>query len=392
MIVNSSNTKEMISSIKLKNKLMLEERNSFSDDSVSHPSGIWSDSTGYLRFISDLTYEHLLNLRLHTGFLTGTVWYKHAHQPYRFWEDEVKKETIRIISAYKDLTEEIPEQYWADEPVTTPILEALGVRYKNRLITDDLTRYQRCMTNVYTSGIFSFLETCQHKPTILEIGGGYGSLAHQISACIGIPCSYIIIDLPEVLQWSAIYLAINNPQKKLYFYDADSFRDDFFQQEYSQFDFILIPNYKIGALDRLRSMNLMLNLLSFQEMSEEQISNYAKLGNEKLNGYLYSENFTRHWMNKELNTTVDDVLDRYFRLFPDPKIYKKIVPSPNNPDNPRMLWKVFPYIGLNRNNELSLKPKVDVFYTPYGRFSYSTGRLRRRKGIKYRIQNVLKRR
>jgi len=340
---------------------MFKEREDLPSTSPWRPSSFWVDANKYLTFIMDLSAENLQNIRLHTGFTTGASWFVHAHKTYRFLEKDEEKETIPLIQAYKYYTEGIPEHYWTDEPVTTSILEAIGVRYKDRLVSDDLLRYQSSITNLYNMGVFSFLTSLNSKPVICEIGGGYGGFAHQFHNMLKKQHTYIIIDLPEILFWSATYFMINNPKSSIYIYNSLDFSDDFFKEVIYKYDMVFLPNYRSNSLYKIRDFNLIINMLSFQEMNEMQIREYGKIGYEKLNGFIYSDNFRRHWLNKDLDKSVSSILRDYFELYPSDEVYDQ-----DNRDELKRINCLCKYIGTNKKKPLKLNPEkavlMDRFY------------------------------
>jgi len=89
---------------------------------------------------------------------------------------------------------------------------------------------------------------------ILEIGAGYGALAYYIQRAVpGV--RYTVLDIPESLVYSAIYLSVLNP-------DAAT-------------DFL--PNYEFPKLvEDNQQFDLVINTLSMTEMSEQQVRTYCR--------------------------------------------------------------------------------------------------------------------
>lgn len=349
MINGQMSVYEKLDSLKQLVLGMIEERNLLPVGSVWRPSDVWLEATKYLNFVMDLPAHQLINLRLHTGFITGVSWFNHIHQPYRLWDSDDQKETIPLIKKYKQYTQKIPEKYWASEPTPNKIIESVGIKYKNRLITEDLIRYQMCITNLYNLGVLSTDYDRINPMVICEIGGGYGGLAHQICNVNTRKSLYILIDLPEMLFWSAAFFIINNPDKKVYVYNPNNFNNNFFKKEAYNYDIVFLPNYLTYSLNKIKSINVLINMLSFQEMSETQIREYASLGYEKLDGYIYTENFNRHLINKELTKNVSDILRDYFQLIPPEKIYER-------PEFRNNVWFLYTYIGSSKKNPRKVTP------------------------------------
>jgi putative sugar O-methyltransferase len=89
---------------------------------------------------------------------------------------------------------------------------------------------------------------------ILEIGAGYGGLAYYIQRAVpGV--QYTVLDIPESLIYSAIYLSVVNP-------DAGT---------------AFLPNYEFPKLVQDgKQFDLVINTLSMAEMSEGQVRAYCE--------------------------------------------------------------------------------------------------------------------
>ncbi|WP_172656496.1 putative sugar O-methyltransferase [Catenovulum maritimum] len=345
-------------------KIMIAERELKFVDTLFYPSEVWLDAIKHLNFVFDLSEESLDYIRMHTGFITGVAWFQHAHQPYRQWNSERLKNELPLIQRYEELTNGLPEKYAIEEPCNKSAINNLGVRYNNKLISNDVLRYQRCITNLYNSNVFEHLENEISHPVTVEIGAGYGGVAHQIASAILNKGTYIIVDLPEILFWSINFIRINNPDKKLWIYDAESFDLDEFKRSYKNYDYIFIPNYMSEILKVLESVDLYVNLLSFQEMSQQQVAFYLDLIQRNLNGVFYSENFSKHWMNTELTSKLHHLYEKCFVMHPRPEQYSSIECS-NDPQELKTVWNLFPFIMCLNGQQNTVFKQVPL-HTPYG--------------------------
>ncbi|HSB02853.1 MAG TPA: putative sugar O-methyltransferase [Anaerolineales bacterium] len=290
-----------IRDIKSKVTAMLEERQALEskDESVVAPSTFWSSICSYFDYMLDLPEEYFAKLRLHTHHLTGD-----NYQFYFFGDPK----RFLVVYNVDGLTKDIPPALVINEPEG-----GIGFRYNDgRFLSRDIARYQKVITSFYRSGILSEqLNTSAQRRYVLEIGGGYGGLAHHVSNICG-NITYIIVDLPETLLFSAAYLSLLNPQKKIHIYEPGDF------QEASQFeamgscDFVLVPNYKLQALRRLR-FDLAINMASFQEMRTSQVEEALDFIRETCTGVFYSLNRDRSSRNSEL-TDLSDLLKQRFSL------------------------------------------------------------------------------
>ncbi|MEP7305685.1 MAG: putative sugar O-methyltransferase [Acidobacteriota bacterium] len=335
---------------------MQAQRDALPADSVFRPSAMWKDLGDAFNFIFDLSDHHLQNIRIHTSLMTGVAWFANF-QSNSFKSDEDKL-SYPMIRQYHDLTCDIPERFWASEPSVTSVTEMVGIRYKGRLITDDLLRYQRCVSNLHWTGVYRWLDGMAERPVIVELGAGYGGLAHQIVSCFGRPCTYLIFDLPEMLYWSAAFLIVNNPGKRFHIDGGSDSSHASLEDICAENDFVFLPSFKFDRIQELQEMALFVNLMSFQEMSDRQIEMYLSLAAEQLKGPVFSENFSRHPANQELAQMVDDHLARWFTLTPDPVLLHHRYPNANAFDNPdqNLVWQLFPYVGTPKYSAVALSP------------------------------------
>ena len=300
---------------------MLQERNNNLQEHGSEaPGAIWAEALCLFDYIINLSAENFLNIRFHAGYITGfnALQYYYLYPP-------LDAEKYASNSGYIFYTRGIPQDYWIGEPPTPNIHGPMGINYKGKIVNHDICRYQSCIANLHSMGILDSLASNSKGNLILEVGGGYGGLAHHLGNILARNSTYIIIDLPEMLLFSGGFLLVNNPQKRIYIYQKDTFTPEFLDSAIYKYDYVLLPNYLLNDLYGLKEINLMLNMQSFQEMTKKQVEEYIIFGQSKLSGYLYSDNIDRHPANEELAPeTITTLLTRHFDLFPEPKLYSKV--------------------------------------------------------------------
>jgi len=143
--------------------------------------------------------------------------------------------------------------------------------------------------------ICNLFDTSQVK-NILEIGAGYGNLAHKIKIIFK-KSKYIIIDLPEVLLIQHYYLSKNNPSYKIVnLLDTNNVNTNV---DKIDCDILLVPfhlykNYQFN-------FDVVINNRSFGEMPKETLTDYIDWiqKNISLNGILYTVN--RYVFTKSLD-------------------------------------------------------------------------------------------
>jgi len=279
--------RESIKEIKSRIAMMLEERQRLTSSSsrTASPSKFWSDFCSFFDYLPSLPDEAFANLRLHTYHLTGDT-----YQSYYF-----KSEIASMRARWEELIRDVPAAYVLREPEG-----GIGFSYDDgTVVSRDVMRCQRVVNTLYDSGTLTALANAGgQRKLVLEIGAGYGGLAHQLSNLLG-NTTYVIVDLPETMLFSASYLALLNPGKKLYLYRGDDFPKRGNRDFLTAFDFVLIPNYKLDELRDLR-FDLVLNVASLQEMRADQVAEYLDFISDTCKGVFYSWNQDDQPENSEL--------------------------------------------------------------------------------------------
>ena len=299
---------------------------------------IWNDASKIFQYVMNLSAEDFELIRLHTSLITGDF-------IFSYWGmyPPIDPDSFARSIGYTAITEDIPENYHIGEPLYPKNTIPLGVNYNNKVINKNIARYQSCISNLYYMGVLAKLKEKKDKCSIIEIGGGYGGLAHHISQILNQKSTYIIVDIPIMLMFSGSYLMLNNPEKKVYIYNKETFTKKFIEKDIFNYDYVLLPPYSINILESLDDVDLMINMQSFQEMSSLQVEEYVKVGSKILSGYLYCNNIDRHPNNESKNLDVTSIISKYFKLFPSPETYNKGLLNSTHP------WFYKFYFGISKH-------------------------------------------
>ena len=154
-----------------------------------------------------------------------------------------------------------------------------------------------------------YLHLPEDRPArILETGGGYGGLAHHLEALLP-DAHYYMVDLPEPLSFSAIYLSI------LWQHQMNTLvepKDAGLMLVRKVPGFTFIPNYLFPALAASEEkFDLVINSLSMSEMNAKQVREYAAAIAEmlKLTGGFFEQNQD----NREFgHLNASEVIAEYF--------------------------------------------------------------------------------
>lgn len=299
---------------------ILEEKQKI-ENGIEGASKTWAPNLQIMAYIRDLSPENLALVRLHTINITG-MWpledFARGNLTHR---SQAEMENLAHIHKYRELTAGIPEKYHYREPVPDPIMHNIGVDVDGKLIPRDSLAYQVTLSNLYNLGVFQALKEKQSPVRLLEIGAGYGALANQMGRLLENEDTYFIVDLPETLYWSASYLNANNPQTPVYLYDPRSYDPKDLPEIASQHRFVLLPYWRLWDLSTISPLDLIINMISFHEMTRDQVDEYCAFAEQNLNGFLYSDNQSVYTRNDELGQSIEEILGDKFTLFPQADFY-----------------------------------------------------------------------
>tara|TARA_B100002019_G_C21255041_1_gene593357 strand:- start:651 stop:1769 length:1119 start_codon:yes stop_codon:yes gene_type:complete len=122
---------------------------------------------------------------------------------------------------------------------------------------------------------FAEIEKWSESKTILEIGGGNGNLISLIKNHVNTKTTIIDIDLPETISHAFLYLSSLFPQARILL-PSEIKSNDNSNINLEDYDFIfLTPNQTWLLQDN--TVDLAINIHSFQEMTHEQIHEYFSL-------------------------------------------------------------------------------------------------------------------
>ena len=109
---------------------------------------------------------------------------------------------------------------------------------------------------------------------ILEIGGGYGALAHKLKKRYSNTTIYLI-DLPEAGLLQSYYLSSIYKEKKFFLYEDFKKNKDQLDINYLEsFDFVILPPWCLEKIKFKEFFDLVINTRSFMEIKFNEIKSY----------------------------------------------------------------------------------------------------------------------
>lgn len=264
------------------------------------PSAYWREELAGFEYLFDASPLIIQKLRHHCYHISGLRDYDyrahHGHQAHFF------ERKFHLLQKHDP-----KGALWVPE---SPELGGFGFRIGPDLYNLDTLRFYECLIALEKFGFLRpFRETGKEKKIVLEIGAGWGGFAYQFKTLFP-RNTYVIVDFPASLLFSATYLLALFPQARALFIEGT--HGSCSVPNIADYDFVFVPHF---AWERLAftQPDLALNTVSFQEMTAEQADRYVKKIAEWGIPRLYSMNRDRSRHNKELGT-VSSVLEKYYTL------------------------------------------------------------------------------
>lgn len=248
------------------------------DPEVNNPAANWSlDNSFYdgSRALLTMGYEELNMLRvfsqMFSGVFLGVKFVKGMLVP-RSVPPDLDKDVAAWLGKgfhkwrhkHAALLRTAPELRRLSVP---RVFGETGLLVDGAIVSHDTLAYLERAALLLRSGLIGRLRAMP-RPVVLEIGSGYGALAHFVRQLVP-NCTYICVDLPESLIFSAIYLSRLHPGALL-------FTEQTKVQELARHDTAFVPNYMFHALvDSRLTVDLAINTLSMAEMTPAQIDAYC---------------------------------------------------------------------------------------------------------------------
>ncbi len=161
-----------------------------------------------------------------------------------------------------------------------------------------------------------------------EIGAGWGGFAYQFKTLCP-NTTYVIVDLPELFLFSAVYLQTVFPEAKMRFYTEVDEADLF--DGWQQLDFLFIPHTRLDLM-RPPRCDLAINTVSFQEMSTAQVRGYGDHAFDLGVPLLYSLNRERSPYNPEVEGVSSILAER--NRPPESEVLPTSYVAPHKPPKP----------------------------------------------------------
>mgnify|MGYP001595893504 CR=1 FL=1 len=258
-------------------------------------SAYYEDEMRGLEYMLDASPLIIKNLRHHCHHITGVKEYE--------YREHHRARALQFQKKLGDLKKCDGRGLFVQE---SEILGGFGFKFDGQLYNSDTLKYYECMLAMEKGGLLNIFRGMNAPRSLLEIGAGWGGLAYQFKKVFP-KATYIIVDLPQSIIFSATYLKTAFPDAAIFISDGSA--RDWKNFNIYDYDFVFLPYYLWAGFD-FKSPDLVINTIGFQEMSTKQIIDYVSKTKEWGTPYIYSFNRDRSPYNYELST-VSEVMKNF---------------------------------------------------------------------------------
>ncbi len=187
----------------------------------------------------------------------------------------------------------------------SPALGGFGFSIDGRLYNVDTLKFYEVLIGMERGGVLAALRA-KDRPVVCEIGSGWGGFAYQFKTLFP-RATCVLVDFPELFLFSATYLATMFPDARMVFAGTASEGP---LESWADADFVFVPNTQASRVSAM-SIDLLVNMVSFQEMTDPQVRGYARIAATAGCPLVYSLNRERSPYNRELMSVSDALADHY---------------------------------------------------------------------------------
>lgn len=266
-----------------------DEQHARLDPSTDLPAGGWrpgyenNDYLDAVRHIAAADYDTINHLRWYTNTLVGMkLIHFRPNRPRKGIRSvmplpENVREAVagnlhriqRVLDEYLRMKSILPPRLLIEPP---RMLGEVGADVDGVIVNQDTVRQQATVATLWRRGVLDHLrrKVAENGTAhVVEIGAGHGSLCYHLKRLLP-RLTYTIIDLPEVLVFSGVYLTLTAPEW------GPTVAEPTSGPTIRPFGTCLVPNYQFAqALARLPAIDLAINISSFGEMTPQQVRKYA---------------------------------------------------------------------------------------------------------------------
>jgi hypothetical protein len=260
------------------------------------PSAYWEEELSTFEYMLDASPLVIEKLRHHTHCLTGLRAYD-----YRSHKTRARTKFAEKLRALRGLgSPELLVPEWRP-------LGGFGFEIDGQLYNIDTLKFFEVLIALQKGAVLPEFRGNAERRLVWEIGAGWGGFPYQFKAlCPNV--TYVISDFPELFLYSATYVMTAFPDAKVAFW-GEAPIDRLFER-WQEFDFIFLPNTSLAEM-RPPRLDLTINMVSFQEMTDAQVDAYVARAHALNCPFVYSLNRDKSAYNPEIQS-VSEIVSRYY--------------------------------------------------------------------------------
>ena len=264
---------------------------------IVEPSDYWREELANFEYMLEASPLLISKLRHHCYHATGL-------KPYDY-----QKVSGSRLSAFQRRFGELGRI--ADTSLLvpeSPILGGFGYEIEGQLYNVDTLKYFEVLAGLDRARVLDRrFRGGDSRRMVWEVGGGWGGLAYQFKTLFP-DVTYVITDFPELFLFSAVYLLTAFPGASVRI--AGETPADECLRDWQEADFIFLPQSRPDVIEEARP-DLLLNTISFQEMTTAQVDTYLATAANAQCPFVYSYNRDCSLYNRQL-TSVRERLSEYY--------------------------------------------------------------------------------
>ena len=267
-------------------------------DKNDNPSEYWKEELDGFKYMLDASPFIVNKIREHCYHITGVHSYpyrKHHSHSSESFKRKLKK--LKEVDSSNLFIEESRE------------MGGFGHDIEGSLVNIDTLKFYESLIALDKYGIIKKENKDDSNFIALEIGAGWGGFGYQFKKTIP-NSTYVIVDLPGTLLFSAVYLSTLFPESKIYFYENGNLEN--LKNNIDEYDFVFLPHFAIDEINLTR-IDLGINMVSFQEMTENQVITYLEWLKDSNCKNIYSHNKAKSPHNNQIND-VHELISRFFSI------------------------------------------------------------------------------
>lgn len=264
----------------------------------SAASAYWRQELAGFEYMFDASPLIIDKLRHHCYHLTGLKEYD-----YRNHHSRGAPKLAKLLTALRQQDRNnvlVPE---------SPLLGGFGFMIDGALYNVDTLKFYESLLVLDDGHALDQFRTSERRRMVLEIGAGWGGFSYAFKTLFP-HTTYVIIDLPGSILFGATYLRTVFPSARVFVSDGNKAPSS--MKEALEYDFLFFPNFMWPDLKFLKA-DLVVNIASFQEMTEQQVEQYIAQCVEHGYPYLYSNNRDTNPNNPELSC-VSRIIEKYYTI------------------------------------------------------------------------------